>query len=217
MTTQKAQTSMFRDLLYSVAGHFFVIGALMASAFFVSKKAPVQLNIYQVSAVSSQSVSSLLQRAQAQEKPKPSVPQVQTTKPALPQENRKKSQAVKKTEPASPTNAVSNKPSGSTGGVQGIQTDTKFDYPEYLLTLQEKIRENWRPPALNTAVNTRVYFRIGRDGKVLQVRVEQPSGHMGFDASARNAIIACDPFPELPEEYKDNLLGVHFDFIYRID
>jgi len=201
MTTQKAQASMFRDLMYSVAGHFIVIGVMMASAFFVSKKAPIQLNIYQVSAVSSQSISSLLKQAQAQDKPKPSVPQVQTPKPALPQQNRKQSQAVKKTEPVTPTNTITNKPSGSTGGVQGIQTDTKFDYPEYLLALQEKIRENWRPPTLNTEVNTRVYFKIGRDGKILQVRVEQPSGHMGFDASARNAVIACDPFPELPDEY----------------
>lgn len=207
---------MGRSYLYSFLGHLIVITTVFVASRISAHTMSPSMDIYHVSAVSSSSIASLIQQNTVQDRPRQSVPQIQTAAKALPQENVKKSQAVKQSTPSTPTPAVSNKQTDSPG-MSGIKTDTEFEYPEYLIALQEKIRENWRPPISRVSLNTRVYFKIGRDGKVLQAYIEEPTPNRSFDAAARNAVIACDPFPSLPEKYQYNELGIHFDFIYKAD
>lgn len=207
---------MRRSYFFSFLGHLIVLTAIFVASRISAHTVSPPMNIYHVSAVSSSSIASLIQRNTVQETPRQAVPQIQTTTKTLPQENTKKSQAVKQSTPSTPTPAVSNKPTGA-GGMSGIKTDTEFEYPEYLLAIQEKIRENWRPPISRVSLNTRVYFKISRDGKVLQAYIEEPTQNRTFDAAARNAVIACTPFPSLPEKYKYDDLGIHFDFIYKAD
>lgn len=205
---------MVRDYVYSFAGHIAVIGGLAVAAQFTVKAPPPMVDIYQVQAVSSQSVADLIQRVEQVSQPRPAVPQIRAPEPALPQEHRKEAQPVKRSEPVNAEPAVTNKPS-ETPTVQGIRTDTVFDYPEYLLALQARISSNWNYPSLTTDMQTRVFFRIMKNGEVTQVRVEQRTGNMTFDASAQRAVITSVPFPPLPEGYEEDNLGVHFDFIYK--
>jgi len=207
---------MGRDCLFSFVGHIILIGLVTIGARFNNHPSLPVLNIYQVQAVSSQSIASLIQRNTVQSKPKPSVPQIKTPQEVLPQEHRKESQPAKQPSPEVANAAVSNKQSESSG-IQGIKTDTAFDFPEYLIEIQERIRERWRPPQLTVSLNTRVFFRISKTGNILQAYVEQPTGTISFDSSALNAVIASDPFSPLPEQFTKDNLGVHFDFIYRAD
>ena len=207
---------MFRELLYSGIGHTIVFGSLIALSF-INGKSTIQLSdVYRVQVVSSQAIADLMQRNEPTvAKPNRKVIQIQTEQKPLPTEHRKESQPVKSSTEQASTTSVTKSASNKEQGVSGIKTDTVFNYPEYLLEMRDKIQQNWYAPKMNETVATRVFFKIGRDGKILRVFVEKPTGYMGFDASAMKAVVSCDPFAPLPEEYKNDNLGVHFDFIYE--
>jgi TonB family protein len=59
-----------------------------------------------------------------------------------------------------------------------------------------------------------VFFEIGRDGKMSRIRVEKRSGHLRFDKSAYDAILASNPFPRLPDNFSGEKLGIHIAFTY---
>jgi TonB family protein len=86
-----------------------------------------------------------------------------------------------------------------------------FQFPWYLEEMVRKVQRNWRPPG-TTSLKTTVYFRIERNGRVADMRVETSSGHFTFDQAAQRAIQAAAPMPPLPGEYSGDYLGVYFDF-----
>ena len=86
-----------------------------------------------------------------------------------------------------------------------------FQFPWYLEEMVRKVQRNWRPPG-TTSLKTTIYFRIERNGRVADMRVETSSGHFTFDQAAQRAIQAASPMPPLPGEYSGDYLGVYFDF-----
>ncbi|MFC1537990.1 TonB C-terminal domain-containing protein [Candidatus Latescibacterota bacterium] len=50
-----------------------------------------------------------------------------------------------------------------------------------------------------------------------RVLIEKPTGNITFDSSAYNAVSESGPFSPLPDDFENENLGVHFDFIYEID
>jgi TonB family protein len=121
-------------------------------------------------------------------------------------------------QPAAPAPALPYAPAGASGlrGQIGLDSDFAFNY--YLLLVRNRIGDAWSPPAgLATGgqpVRARVYFRIGRDGRLSGVRLEQASGAEFFDRSALRAVMLSDPMPPLPAGYAAGELGVHFGFEY---
>jgi TonB family protein len=59
-----------------------------------------------------------------------------------------------------------------------------------------------------------IYFKIGRDGSVKDLLIKKPSGDDIFDQQASRSIILASPFPPLPSGYKEEDLGVFFEFSY---
>lgn len=205
---------MFRDLIISFVSHTVVFGSLLYASTF-GEKPPIQhFDIYSVKTVSPQSISELLKKIGDVSKPKPEIPQIQIKTQPLPKEHRKESQIVKRSSVSDNNTTISK---SKKPGFKGIKTDTEFDFPEYLFELRDRINQNWRPSTMKKTLVTRVFFRIGKDGKILRVFVEKPTGNINFDASALKAVLACEPFSPLPDEFNNNNLGVHFDFIYEID
>ncbi len=202
---------MLRDLIVSLISHTIVIGSLIYASTFGEKPVIQQFDFYRIKTVAPQSISELLKKTGDIGKPKPEIPQIQTKTKTLPKKHRKKSQTVKR---SNVSTTVSKKKSESSG-FKGIRTDSKFDFPEYLLELRDLIEQNWLPPTSRGTLSTTVFFRIGRDGKILRVFVEKPTKNIRFDASAQKAVIKCDPFSPLPEKFKNDNLGVHFEFIYE--
>jgi periplasmic protein TonB len=86
-----------------------------------------------------------------------------------------------------------------------------FQFPWYLEEMVRKVQRNWRPPG-TTSLKTTIYFRIERNGRVADMRVETSSGHFTFDQAAQRAVQAASPMPPLPGEYSGDYLGVYFDF-----
>jgi len=82
--------------------------------------------------------------------------------------------------------------------------------------LKNRISENWIPTfgAVKSDESKRVVvkFWIDRRGNVLTPEIEESSGDDTLDNSAIRAVIVSNPFPPLPDAYKDASLGVHFGF-----
>lgn len=92
-----------------------------------------------------------------------------------------------------------------------------FPYAHYIGRIRRKIAAQWRVPEGSQGEDRFcvIYFRILRDGTVINTAIEQSSGLFIFDQAAQRAVVQASPMPPLPQEYRDDYLGVHFSFSYR--
>jgi outer membrane biosynthesis protein TonB len=101
-------------------------------------------------------------------------------------------------------------------GISSAQVDAyNFGSPYYLSLVFGKIRDTWENPVQSSStLMTTIYFRILRDGNIVETKVEKTSGIDLFDQSAMRAIISSAPFPPLPGEFTGEYLGIHLEFEY---
>ncbi len=212
---------MWRYIILSAAGHTLVFLTLILPSI-LSSKTVTPITVVNIKMVQPQSIAPLLERVTETGKPKPKVPQV-NVKPekALPNPAKtRKVQPVKRAaaETESSTPEAAQTTTGKTNGQnlpKGITTEQDFNDFEYLSTIAQKIRGNWRYPSLNAPnIKTIVYFRINREGRIDRVLVKGRSGFINFDSSAYEAVIKSAPFPPLPESYSGNELGIYLSFTY---
>lgn len=208
---------MWREITYSIIGHAVIFSGLISPSFLIVKEQP-HFTVIPVRAVTPESIEQLIKKSAPVGKPKPRIPQVaiepdkkmpKKTSRTKQIAKRKSSQTQKRS-----TNSKSGKKS-TKGAVPGIKVDSEFEYPEYLLELRDKIQKNWRSPTLDESLVTRVFFKLGRDGRILRTFVEKRTGNIPFDMSAMTAVTKSVPFSPLPEDFKENELGIHMDFIYE--
>lgn len=102
-------------------------------------------------------------------------------------------------------------PLGTTafGSEVGSLDNPDFTYAYYLDRLLTLIDDQWQRPAMGSGVKAVIFFRIGRDGSMTDLQVEQSSGYNSFDLAALRAVQNAAPFPPLPRAYKHQDLGVH--------
>ena len=102
-------------------------------------------------------------------------------------------------------------PLGTTafGSEVGGLDNPDFTYAYYLDRMLSLIDDNWERPSMGSGVKTVIFFRIGRDGRMTDLQVEQSSGYNSFDLAALRAVQNAAPFPPLPRAYKHGDLGVH--------
>lgn len=95
-------------------------------------------------------------------------------------------------------------------------TVEEFPFAWYVARIRDLVARHWDPPtrgAHSLRLEADVFFRIGRDGRiVLGPELLESSGRRVFDQAALRAIAAAD-LPPLPREYEGNTLGVRFAFI----
>ncbi len=101
--------------------------------------------------------------------------------------------------------------------LSGMRSDEQFEFPWYLRLMINRISRNWRNPYAGQAevVLCTIYFRIQRDGRIDDARVEKSSGEASFDRAALRAVINSSPLTQLPPDYGESRLTVHLDFEYR--
>lgn len=102
-------------------------------------------------------------------------------------------------------------PLGTTafGSEVGGLDNPDFTYAYYLDRLLSLIDDKWERPSMGSGVKAVIFFRIGRDGAMTDLQVEQSSGYNSFDLAALRAVQNAAPFPPLPRAYKHEDLGVH--------
>lgn len=105
---------------------------------------------------------------------------------------------------------VSKKPSRASG----VVTTQYFPHQWYLVGLQNKIKEAWEIPGHLAREKAHVFvtFTVNRNGSVTNVHLKSPSGKQLFDQSALAAVQSAQPFPGLPDEYKESVLEVTIRF-----
>lgn len=98
-------------------------------------------------------------------------------------------------------------------GSSGHLEVSNFCCPEYLGTMRTAIMANWNSQA-GAAGTVHVRFVIQKDGRIVDITVEQSSGIAALDLYARRALM-LSKLPPLPSEFPDGSLAVHLFFEYR--
>jgi protein TonB len=86
-----------------------------------------------------------------------------------------------------------------------------FPFTYYLRQVTGRIEENWVRPQNNQG-RVIVYFRIKRDGSVLEPQVHESSRNQALDMLAAGAVKRSEPFPPLPVEFGGDHLGIYLCF-----
>jgi len=99
------------------------------------------------------------------------------------------------------------------GAAQGT-IDLKFQI--YYSVIWSKIKDSWVLPEKMTSgrktLEAIIAIRIRKDGEIVKVWTEKPSGNTFFDQSALRAIAKANPLPPVPEGYGEEYfeLGIRF-------
>jgi TonB family protein len=100
------------------------------------------------------------------------------------------------------------------GGNTGLKLEvTDFCCPEYLETMQQRIRSNWEFRA-DTTADVVVKFTILRSGQITSIAVVQSSGNVLLDIRAQRAIFATR-LPPLPPAFTNPSLSLEVVFQYK--
>jgi protein TonB len=91
-------------------------------------------------------------------------------------------------------------------------------FSSYVNQIQRAISNNWLKSMVDSNVQhaPRVYmtFDIARDGTISGISVKQSSNIPSLDRSAQRAILASNPLPPLPSDYRGGSINVVFYFEY---
>jgi TonB family protein len=108
------------------------------------------------------------------------------------------------------TTSTADVPVGGSG-VTGLEGGD-FPYPIYIQSMNRKVGGAWARPKVTPGTATIVYFRIHRDGRIVDAVVETPSGNGTFDRAALSAVLSASPLNPLPFGYSGPYLGVRLTF-----
>ncbi len=202
---------MRRELIISYASHALLIVIFMfISAFSKSKEPPQKVYSVRILAAPQPEVVQRVDQA-PEEEPEPkdviqAVPEPKAKPKPKPKTEPKPKQAEKPTVKPKET---------STSGEGHITVDGTFNDDFYLNLIYMKVYRNWIPPSTSAELKATVFFRILPNGNVEGAKVEVRSGMSSYDQLALRTVLASAPFPELPDHYSSDHLGIHFEFVHN--
>lgn len=219
---------MKRELLYSIILHVLIVATTLLSAPFSFKKSIDPRDVIKVSLLSGPLPGEIKaaippaitapaprveKKAVAIDKPKPKPKQTKPKAKPKPQET-----AAPLTETNTPDETtIDSNLLGSGAPFGGATIDNSaFTYPYWFRQAFTKISTNWRNPVdADGAIVAVVYFQVIRSGRVIETRVETSSGIEAFDQACIHAIESSAPFPPLPREFRDEIIGITLPFKYE--
>jgi protein TonB len=223
--------SMTRDVLYSLALHLAIVTATVVSAPFEIKKKRSYDEIIRVSLTSlpptipsqapepiaiPQALSDVLPEIPIDA---PTTAKEAVIKPKPKKEKNKKNQPKTTGQVASQGNEkeIESPATGSGSPFQGATIDNvSFNYPYWFTQAFNKIAGNWRNPVpYEGTLVCAIYFQVIRSGRVVELRVETSSGIPAFDKACLLSIERSAPFPPLPREFRDEIIGITVPFKNR--
>ncbi|HOD66867.1 MAG TPA: TonB family protein [candidate division Zixibacteria bacterium] len=107
-----------------------------------------------------------------------------------------------------------NAPVGEGSPFGGATIDNpSFTYPWWFTQAFNKIASGFHVrQAFPPDVTCVIYFEVIRSGRVIELRVDQSSGYPDFDDACMTAVSRATPFPPLPREFTDEVLGITVPF-----
>ncbi len=105
-------------------------------------------------------------------------------------------------------------PGGTGSLISGVAVDNaSFNYPYWFTMAWNKINQNFRVPvAIDGQVYCDVYFQVIKSGRVVKSKITNPSGIPAFDNACLGAVERSAPFPPLPREFLDEIIGITITF-----
>jgi protein TonB len=97
--------------------------------------------------------------------------------------------------------------------------DENFRYVWYGRVVKKKVVDGWYPPIaakLGLTGKAVVTFNILKNGSIKHIKLKESTGNKSLDRASLNAIKSATPFPDLPEDYEYDQLGVVFSFWYNL-
>jgi protein TonB len=155
-----------------------------------------------------------------EEPPEPAQEPPRAEAPILPDKKPEKKPEPRPVQPAAAAEAPgeAGRPGAPTGNPLGTSAfgsevagldNPDFTYGYYIDQLLGAIDAQWARPPLGGEVRAIISFRIGRDGRISDLRVSESSGYNSFDLAALRAVQNAAPFPPLPRAYRHDSLGVN--------
>ncbi len=114
------------------------------------------------------------------------------------------------------TGNMGNPGPGNPAGAPGIDAIKSPQWGPYMRDLESKIKRNWHPPKGNQSKRVVLFFKIGRRGELLSVRISKTSGSQANDQAAISAVQMSAPFRALPPEFKGSSVEIEFTFDYNV-
>ncbi len=114
-------------------------------------------------------------------------------------------------------NQIETPATGAGSPFSGATIDNaSFNYPYWFTQAFHKIQSNWRNPvAADATIVCVVYFQVIKSGRVIEKRVEETSGIPAFDQACLQAVERSTPFPPLPRDFTDEIIGITLPFQYK--
>ena len=205
------------SLLISILFHVVLLWVLL-TLFRIVPEMRLPEKIYQVKILQPIMRSRQPEPEQKSEEERPVVEEKEKPAEVKPKEKQKKSEPKRETKPESkekPLDVSVEKEAedGTSISVEG----KRFPFSYYLSAIERKVSQNWFSgvSSSSSGYSCVVYFRLRKDGRIEDLRVEQNSGNSYFDRSATRAIRSAAPFPPLPRAFSDEFLGIHFTFAQK--
>ena len=68
--------------------------------------------------------------------------------------------------------------------------------------LEKRIKKNWNPPNDDVSKRVIVYFKIGKDGRLISLKTGKSSGSISHDDAANPLLKETATIAPLPPEFK---------------
>ncbi len=84
----------------------------------------------------------------------------------------------------------------------------------YYLEVWEIIQSKWNPPGMSLKKNleTKVTIKVRKDGRIIDIDIDEPSGNRIYDESVNRALRSIDTLPPVPAALGDSPLEIGFNF-----
>jgi len=93
--------------------------------------------------------------------------------------------------------------------------NASFNYPYWFVQAFTKVERNWTNPVYaNQPLNCTIYFQVISSGRIIKIEIEQSSGIDAFDRACERAVRLAQPLPPLPDDFAEEILGIHLKFPY---
>lgn len=218
---------MKSSIWFSVGLHLLILAATTLSSPFVTKS---MFNFDEVIRVTTVSVDQIPGLAPPEIpdfvfEEDPEIPiDDPTTKPAAKIDKPKPKPEKKSTnssnreteDEAEPEETTTEVEAGSSKFGQVTVDNSNFDYPIWFRQAFVKIARNFRHSIQSDgSLVATVYFQVLASGRITGMRLEQSSGYADFDNAALEAVSRSAPFPPLPRDFRDEILGITIPFTNR--
>lgn len=207
---------MKKSVLLSILFHAILIIGVYAWRS-EPKKWNAARTFYQVELVS---MAQAMEKAPIKQVAPLSVPKAETPSINVAKQPKKETTPSRKEQkPEAPSKQVSeSKVVDQSGtGSSKLTVDIKdFPFSYYLNLLQYRVQENWQPPFQTAEPDEKIIavvrFRVLRQGRIVDVVLEQSSNRYLYDQAAQRAVYLAAPLPPLPDEFSGEYLTVYIEF-----